>query len=253
MNPGILHRGAVVVGIGLTLLVWGMLAASNEFAGSIPGPMPTLARVVSLFTSDQLAKDVAQTVLRWMGGLFPAVLLGSLIGIAIGSSISMFRMFAPTIDFFRSIPVTAAFPAFLLLFGVGDLSISAMGFAATLFIVILHAANGARSVPKTRLQMAHAFGATRSQTLLRITMYEALPYILIGGRTALSLALVVTIVSEMLVGSGLGVGQKIFLSYQLNQLTDMYALILVAGLIGYAGNLFWMLIQEELVPWKASQ
>ena len=242
-----------MVGIGLALLVWIFLATSGEFEGAIPGPVPTLGRVVSLFATDQLANDVAQTVLRWIGGLFPAVLLGSLIGIAIGSSQSAFRMLAPTMDFFRSIPITAAFPAFLLLFGVGDVSISAMAFAATLFIVILHAANGARSVPETRLQMAHAFGATRSQILFRVTIYEALPYILIGGRTALSLALVVTIVSEMLVGSGLGVGQKIFLSYQLSQLNDMYALILVAGLIGYAGNFIWLLFQEKFVPWNTSQ
>ena len=234
------------------IALWEVAARLIGPDAGLPGALETLGRAAELLGPAGVWGDLAATGARWLGGVAPALVLGALLGLAVGVSEAAYRGLVPVIDFFRSIPVTAAFPAFLMFLGVGDLSKTAMAFAATLFIVILHAAYGVRAAPPTRRLMAMSFGATPLQILVRISAFEALSHVLIGGRTALSLALIVTIVAEMLVGAEQGLGQRIFFAYQLGRPTDLYALILISGIVGYGANALWVMLERRLAPWVHS-
>jgi ABC-type nitrate/sulfonate/bicarbonate transport system permease component len=172
------------------------------------------------------------------------VSIGTPIGLILGVSDTLGRSTSVILDFFRSLPVTAVFPLFLILFGVGSETIVAMIFFATVFIVIMHAMYGVRSTPDSRRQMAKSFGATEVQIFLHIRSIEAAGQVLIGARTALSLSLIVAIVSEMFIGSNQGLGQRLYLSYQRQSLDDMYAIVLVVGALGYFANRLFVLVER---------
>ena len=91
------------------------------------------------------------------------------------------------------------FPLFLLLFGMGNAGKVAMVFTAAVFVILLNSAYGVSHSSPARARMAQTFGASGWQIFRHITLFEALPHTLVGMRTALSLSLIVVIVSEMFI------------------------------------------------------
>ena len=78
---------------------------------------------------------------------------------------------------------------------------------------------------------------------------EALPQIFVGLRTAISLSLIVIVVSEMFIGSSSGIGQKIYDSYLTYETVDLYAWLLIVGLIGYILNRFFVILEKKTLHW----
>ena len=171
------------------------------------------------------------------------------IGLMIGTTRWLYLSSFTLLDFFRSLPVTALFPLFLLVFGIGDNSKIAMVFAATFPVVVLASAYGVLHATKTRVRAAAVFGATKWQIFRWVTFHEALPQTLVGMRTALSLALVVVIVSEMFIGTQLGLGQRIYDSYTVNNTRELYAVLLLAGILGYLMNRLFLAGERSIAYW----
>ena len=71
-----------------------------------------------------------------------------------------------------------------------------------------------------------------------------------GLRNGISTALVIVVVAEMFIGSDQGLGHRIIEGEQVLQVTDMYASIIVAGVIGYLLNVVFMLIDTRLIHWS---
>jgi ABC-type nitrate/sulfonate/bicarbonate transport system permease component len=163
----------------------------------VPPPNEAFSRLADMLLSGDLLPDIFASVWRWAVGFATGCLVGVPIGLLLGTSPLLYRASFSLIDFFRSLPVTALFPLFLLLFGIGDSSKIAMAFAATVVVVILNSAYGVLQAQKTRIRAAKVFGATRWQVFRWVTFFEALPQTFVGMRTSLSLALIVVIVSDV--------------------------------------------------------
>src|ERR1035438_4763860 len=134
----------------------------------VPSPTATFRRLVGLFLHEHLTSDIGATAWRWGCGYILGCLIGVPFGLFIGNSRKVYAASYPTLDFFRSLPVTALFPLFLLLFGIGDSAKIAMAFSAALFVVILNCAYGALQAKETRLRAARAFGASEGQVFRRV-------------------------------------------------------------------------------------
>lgn len=236
-----------LVGPIILIAVW-YLASSPRFLGIqlLPLPGATFRRVVELLLSADFAADIGATFERWAIGFAMAIAIGTPVGLVLGISPVLDGAVNVIVDFFRSLPVTAAFPVFLIVFGIGEPTMIAMVFFATVFIVILNASYGVKATSPTRQMMARSFGATQFQVFVHIRAVEAVRQVLIGMRTVLSLSLVVAIVSEMFIGATHGIGQRLYLSYQLQSLTDLYAIVLIAGLLGYFANRVFLVIEHRV-------
>jgi ABC-type nitrate/sulfonate/bicarbonate transport system permease component len=232
------------------LLFWFAVSAAhlvNPYL--LPSPQTTFERLAKMLFSWAFLQDIRASLGRWAGGYAAGCIAGIPVGLWIGTSPMLYRACFPSIDFLRSLPVTALFPLFLLLFGIGEASKIAMAFTAVVFVVILNSAAGAAQASRVRLRAAAAFGATPWQRFRHIVFWEALPQTLVGMRTALSLALIVVIVSEMFIGTQLGLGQRIYNAYAFNLTSDLYAVVLVTGFLGFATNKFFLWLEKRLVFW----
>lgn len=69
-------------------------------------------------------------------------------------------------------------------------------------------------------------------------------------RTTLSLALVITIGIEMIIGTKIGLGQTIYEAQQTYQIPTMYAAIMVAALAGIVLNRLFLFAAARLVHWE---
>lgn len=242
--------GQAMIGpISLILLWW--LAAEADWVSEnlLPGPWETFGTMFSNLVHGDMLKDAGATLKLTISALCIAGVLGVPVGILLGSSVPLYRSFEFVIDFFRSTPVTAMFPLFLLIFGIDDTSkISVAAFAAWL-VLVFNVAYGVMNARKTRILAAKVMGASRGRILRDVMLYESLTQTFVGIRMAISIGLVVIIVAEMFIGSVDGMGHRIIDSQQVYDLEDMYSSIIITGVLGYGLNLIFLGLERWIVHW----
>ncbi len=219
-------------------------------AALLPSLISVLRRFADLIGSGSIFADLGATVLRWLTGFSLGVFTGVLTGLILGLSPALMRTMQFPIEFFRAMPVTAIFPLFLIVFGIGDSSKIAMAFTPTFLLMTVNTSYGVTLAETLRRKMARVFGASSIQIFFRIVTMDALPQIFVGLRLSLSLSLVVTVVSEMFIGTDFGLGQRVYDSYLTNSVTTLYALLIALGLLGYFANQLMMFLERKAVFWK---
>lgn len=240
----------IIVGPIVLLLIWWLvtnLNLVNPLFLSKPGE--TFIKFFQLIQTGKVLPDLWATFYRTLIGFGIATLIGVPIGIILGSSKKLYYSLELVIDFFRSLPATALFPLFLLVFGIGDAAKIAIGIFVCAWIIIVNSAYGVLHSPKTRMKLAQIFKATKLQIFKDITFFEALPQIFVGLRLSISIALIVVVVAEMFIGTKIGLGQRIFDAHLTYRTTELYAVILLAGLLGYILNKLFLLIEKRVLHW----
>jgi len=249
MRP-LIRYGLRLVGPALLLYLWQVAYDWNLLNRSLlPSPADTALRLWQLIYTGDIGPDLAATLVRMLAGFMSASVIGMVLGLVIGGVRPLYQALEFTIDFFRSLPVTTLYPLFVLFFGIGHASKIAMVFVASVFVVTLNSAYGVVNAGAVRTQMARLYGATATQRFRWITFYDALPQSLIGMRVALSYSLIVEIVAEMFMGSQVGLGQRVFEAYSRYAIDDLYAIILITGVMGYLLNRLFVLVERRLVDW----
>ena len=241
-----------LIGFLLLPIIWILTADIFAIFPSIliPSLTSVIERLSRLLTSDTFRDDLIATSLRWACGFFLGVFFGTLSGLIVGSSRTIKNISEFSIEFIRTMPVTAIFPLFLIFFGIGDGSKIAMSFTPTFLLMLINTSYGVQFADPARRQMAKVFGATRFQIFQKIVIMDALPQVFVGLRLALSQSLIVVIVSEMFIGTEFGLGQRVYDSYLTNSVTTLYSLLIVLGLIGYSANKILVAIERKVVFWK---
>lgn len=149
----------------------------------------------------------------------------------------------------RSVPVTALIPLFIVL--VGSPRTAGFGLACfgTVFVVLAYTLIGLANVSQARLLYARTAGARKGALLTKVILYEALPSIATGLRVSVSLALVLVVVAEIVMG-GAGLGKAIHdFRYQANY-AEMYATIALTGALGYVLNAIAEVADRTVVHWR---
>ncbi|MBW1848380.1 MAG: ABC transporter permease subunit [Deltaproteobacteria bacterium] len=91
--------------------------------------------------------------------------------------------------------------------------------------------------------------ASEVYIMVKVVLPESLPQIAAGMRLALSLSLIIIVVLEMFIGTTKGLGYLIYNAHMTYQITDMYAFIVMAGLIGYFINQGFVKIEDKVIHW----
>jgi len=153
------------------------------------------------------------------------------------------------IDFFRSFPATAMFPLFMLAFGLGDGSKIALVVFGCALLILVNTTYGVHGGSRTRKMVAETMKASESYIMAKVVLPEALPQIAAGLRLALSLSLIIIVVLEMFIGTKRGLGFLIYNAHMTYQIADMYAFIVLAGLIGYFINQGFVKLEDKVIHW----
>lgn len=215
----------------------------------LPSPLATIAHLWHIVSTLNIARDFTETMARMAIGYSVAALVGIPVGILLGASRRVYASMEVVLEFFRSLPVTTLYPLFVLLFGIGHESKIAMVIAACVFVVALNSAYGVMHASQARIQVARVFGASRWQVFRDVIFFESLPQTIIGLRVAISYALIVEVVCEMFMGAQRGIGQRVFEAYNTYDTVELYAIILLVGLTGYAINKLFASMERFLIPW----
>lgn len=246
------RSGRVAVGVvGPIALWWGMSASGAVPPFFLPTP-PAVADALAAYLGQSLPRDLWSTLFRVLGGLGLAVVSGVPIGIAMGVSPVLRDTLSPSVDFLRAVPSSTLYPLFLLFFGVGDgAQVAVVCFGCSL-VMAVSTAYGFRETRERRIRLTtfKAFGASRLQALILIRLPGAMTSVLSGVRVSISLALVLVVVTEMFLGANSGLGRHIYEMYLGYRIPEMYAGIVVVGVLGYSLNLILVEVERRLLPWE---
>ena len=221
----------------------------------LPQPKPVLAKLLYLLGTWEFFADIGRTLWRALAGLALCVMTMVPLGLVLGRYRRIYEYFEGTIEFFRSLPSSALYPLFILFFGVGDAAKIAVVFFTCSLVVLLNAIYGARPTPdkQDRINVMIVFGATRLQMFREVIFRDALPHIAAGIRVALSLSLILVIVTEMFLGTNVGLGRRIYDCYLNYRLPEMYGVIIATGLIGFILNKTFLLIEKRVIFWTRDE
>jgi ABC-type nitrate/sulfonate/bicarbonate transport system permease component len=196
-------------------------------------------------------RAVGDTVVQWGLGLAIAVTAGVLVGVLVGSVPALRTATASTIEFLRPIPSVALVPLAVLLFGTQLRSALLLVVYASFWQVLVQTLYGVRDVDPVADQTARCYGLGRLARIRYVLWPTAQPYVATGIRLAASVALILAVTAELVIGSP-GLGREITTAQAGGATALVYGLILVTGLLGLAVNVGLRSLERRVMAWHVS-
>jgi ABC-type nitrate/sulfonate/bicarbonate transport system permease component len=220
-----------------------------------PNVLPPLSSILSALAGELATatfwQAVQDTVVQWALGLSIAVAAGASVGVLIGSVPVLRRATASTIEFLRPIPSVALVPLAVLLFGTQLRSALLLVVYASFWQVLVQTMYGVADVDPVADQTARCYGLGRWARVRYVLWPTALPYLATGVRLAASVALILAITAELVIGSP-GLGQEITAAQSGGATALAYGLILVTGIFGLVVNVGVRALERRVLSWHVS-
>ncbi|MPZ95588.1 MAG: ABC transporter permease subunit [Propionibacteriales bacterium] len=243
-----------LVGLGLAGLgVWqGIVALELTSRILLPGPAETFEEVIStagnIITGGHVAEALWLTTQEVVWGFLAASALGFALGVVVGETKFGQVAVMPYLVAFNALPKVAFAPVFVAWLGFGINSKVVMATFIAFFPVIVDTAAGLASADKDTVMLFRSMGASRWQTLRKLKLPGALPFIFAGLKTASVFAVVGAVVGEYLGGGG-GLGELVRLSSQQLRIDRVFALIFYLSVVGLALFAIVGWIERRIVFW----
>jgi ABC-type nitrate/sulfonate/bicarbonate transport system permease component len=206
-GPGAGANTTVLVKIagGIAILALWEIVARSFAAAYVARPSGILRVLPQTLGSAAVLRAAAITLGGVTQGLILAVILGTVVGLLMGSLKLVERLLRIYVNGLYAMPMIAIVPLLTIWFGyTGKTRLAAVVFAA-FFPIAMNVSDGARSVPGEYLEVARSCRARPHHVWFGVTLPSSLPYLLAGLRLAVGRALVGAVVAEFFVSvDGLG-------------------------------------------------
>jgi ABC-type nitrate/sulfonate/bicarbonate transport system permease component len=247
MRTRILGLGLEIVTPLAALAAWALWSAGSE-SFFFPPLKEILQSFGDLWLFERVGSDVLPSLGRLGAGFAIAVVVGVTLGLALGLSATARRGADPIVEFLRAVPPPALLPFAILAFGVGNEMKVFVIALACVWPVLLNTIDGVTGVDPMLLDTGKVYGIRGRDRVLRLLLPSASPQIFAGMRSSLSLALILMVISEM-VASTNGIGYFIVQSQRSFDIPEMWAGILLLGILGYVLNVALALVERRVLRW----
>jgi ABC-type nitrate/sulfonate/bicarbonate transport system permease component len=255
VKHGLVRYGLRLAVLAAALGLWqGLSAAGVIRSDEFPSMSQTATALWHLLTQSALWSAVGETLEGWAFGLVIGAAAALLIGTLIGLNGFAYRSVAGVIEFFKAIPVIAILPIGLVLWGATLTMKFALVAFAVFWPLVIQVCYGVRSLDPVVRDTTTVLQVKGPRRFLLVIMPSAAPFIATGLRVAVAVALVVDIITE-LIGGGTGIGERILLAENAgpSQYPQMYAYIVVAGVLGVLLAGTFTVAERYVLHWHESQ
>ena len=234
----------------LLAVAWELVARFELVSTSALPPLTSVfVAWFEMLTSGELLKNAGFSLYRASIGLLLAIVVGSVLGIAMAWSRSVNAVLGPLVEMFYPMPKTALIPITVIWLGFGDGSKVLLIFLGCMLPVTIGAFNGARGSDQALVWSARSMGANRLRMLWDVVVPSALPELLNGIRTALALAFILMVTSELIVSRN-GLGNLIGFLGANGSYEAMYAVVLTVAFLGFGADRIYQLFMRRLLLWR---
>jgi ABC-type nitrate/sulfonate/bicarbonate transport system permease component len=197
---------------------------------------------------DRVHSDLVPSLGRLGAGYGLAVVAGITAGLALGLWPWLRRATGAVTEFQRALPPPLLVPFALVVLQPGNDAKIAVIALGSVWPVLLNTVDGVRGVDAEALEMARAFGLSPGQRVRRVVLPAASPRILVGMRTALSIAIILMVISEMQASTN-GLGFRVLDAQRSFDTAGMFAGIIVLGLVGVVLNGAFVAVERRAMRW----
>jgi sulfonate transport system permease protein len=234
--------------VGLWQVIANLRLVSPVF---LPGPDRAWASLLHGFASGDLWGKLLGTLQHMAYGWFAASIGGIALGAMIGSSKIMRSYVAPSLEFLRPLPVSAIIPVAIAMLGLTEsMALFVIAFGAV-WPMLLATVHGFAEVEPRLYEVARSLHLSRLAVIFKIALPSASPDILSGMRLSLTVALILSVVCEILAGLD-GLGHWVLLSARSFRSADLFAGVILLGGIGYVTALMMSMVEKRLLKWRAA-
>ena len=244
----------VPVIFGVTLIV--MWEAGVRGLNVSPEILPPPSQVAQTFaaSTDILWIDFVQTVMRGaLRGLAIGITAAVICAILIDRSAYLTKGLLPIGNFFTALPIVGVAPIMVNWFGFDWQSKAAVVVVMVFFPILVNTVQGLRATDAMQRDLMRTYGASYWQTLFKLRLPAAMPFVFNGLKIAMTLALIGAIVAEYFGSPTRGMGFRISTGVGALSIDLVWAEIVVAALVGTSlyGAVAW--IEKRVTFWHPSQ
>lgn len=234
----------------LFLLVWQIVGASNLIRSDlISYPTEILATTAAMAGSGELASNAAVSLLEFMEGFVPAIVVGAGLGLALALNRPLRLLLDPLLIALYTAPRIAFIPILVVWFGVGYESKAVVVFLSAVFPIMINTTTGVEEVAEPWTRAVRAFGASSTQVLTKAILPGALPAIMTGIRLGSGRAIVGVIAAEMYV-SVMGLGRLVQTYSSAGRAAQLFVLVLTISVFGFALIALIRWVEGRVGPWR---
>jgi NitT/TauT family transport system permease protein len=241
----------LLFGVAVLLLWEGIVRAWAVPEVILPAPSVVAGAIAA--STGLLWSDFVQTILK---GAVPGYLMGCgaalLTAILIDRSPFLTRGLLPIGNFVAALPIVGIAPIMVTWFGFGWQSKAAVVFAMVFFPTLINAVAGLAAAERMQRDLMRTYGSSYAQTLVKLRLPAAMPFIFNGLKISTTLALIGAIVAEFFGSPTRGMGFRISTAVGSLALPMVWAQIAVAALAGTVFFGFVTMIERRVTFWHPS-
>jgi len=244
---GLLLRISVLVGLVVT---WQLVTTVVDDPVRWPTFGAVAGRLWTIWLADPEAwvENLMPSLIRLLAGWSIAIVVGVTVGTVIGLSARVRDYVDPIIQFLRAIPPPTLLVLFIVVLGIGDAMKIAMIAFGVVWPILINTADGVGSVEALQRETGRAFRVSRLDQLILIILPSAGPKIFAGLRISLSIAVILMVISELYAATD-GVGFQLVQAQRGFRTLDVWATIVLLGMIGYTLNAILAAIEDYILGW----
>ena len=243
-----LRRATLVVALPAALLTawWFASAGSTDFY------RPPLSRILAAFGETwfgpRLVDDVLPSLARLGLGYAMALVIGVTLGVATGLSPRLRATLEPVLEFLRAVPPPVLVPILILVAGIGNTMKVLVIVSGCVWPVLLNTVEGVRNVDGVLADTCRSYRIRGQARLRHLVLRSASPQIVTGARQALSIGIILMVISEMFAASS-GLGFTIVQFQRGFAIPEMWSGVLLLGLLGVALSVVFRVVEHRVLGW----
>ncbi|MGP3924326.1 ABC transporter permease [Streptomyces sp. 8N616] len=212
-------------------------------------PVPdVLNAFTTVWTGERLSTDVLPSVIRLAQGYSLAVVVGVALGTLVGTRPAVRAVLEPVLELFRAIPPPVLVPVIMLFAGIGDMMKVLVIVSGCVWPVLLNTVEGVRAVDEVLSDTCRSYGISGTARLRHLVLRSASPQIVTGMRQALSIGIILMVISEMFAASN-GLGFTIVQFQRSFAIPEMWSGVLLLGLLGFGLSVLFRLLENRVLAW----
>lgn len=240
--------GLMVIGLATPILLWLVLSSGSSGDLIVPSPAETWEGAMRLHDDGVLLGDFWASSRRILIGYAISMAIAIVLGLAMGTFRSVEAFLEPPTGFMRYIPATALVPLMLFWLGIDETPKITLIVLGSVFFNLLMVADVARAVPREIINASYTLGAGRLTVLRRVVLPHSLPGIIDVARINLAAAWSILVVAELLAAEE-GLAFRIVRAQRFRQIDEMFALLIIFGIIGVVSDLALRALRRRVAPW----
>jgi NitT/TauT family transport system permease protein len=231
----LVDRAFYLLGVILFLGIWQAASMLKLFGPDFSGafsPVAAFTALGEMIRSGELLHHAVPSIRRVLTSLSLAIIVALPVGVLVGYFKRVEQLTYVVFQFMRMISPLAWMPIAIIMFGVGDVSVTFLLWLVAIWPLILNTSHGASRVSPLWVNMSKTMGAGDAGILRKVIIPAAVPDMLTGLRLAVGVSWIILVPAEML-GVPDGLGYFILDTRDRFRYDELMATIMVIGSIGY--------------------